>query len=120
MSDGWAFLGELNMTELATMAAAQNVHAHRGVPREVLISIVQGESHELRPRQMDLWRDAIFAFVDTHWTQLSPLLSCPMKARQPHACFQCTDVQVSECVVQNHRILLDARNLVRKKRENQT
>lgn len=117
--DDWTFLDGLNMSELASLASSQDVNAHRGLPREQLIDIIKGGASNLSERQIDIWRKSIFVFVDTHWRQVSSLLSCPMKTRQPHACFQCTDVQVAECVVSNHALLVRARDLVRKK-EGQT
>lgn len=115
MTPEWSFLEELNLTELAAMAASQDTNSHRGLSREVLYSVIMGEHPPLPPFRMDLWRQAIFLFVDAHWNQVSPLLSCPMKSRQPYACFQCGDVQVAECVSQNRGIIMDARNLIRAK-----
>ena len=117
MSDDWSFLDGLNLTELTEMASSQNVNAHRGLPREVLVSVVKGEAVNLPPRQIDVWRQSIFTFVDTHWQQLSPLLSCPMKMRQPHACVHCPDMQVAECVVLNHGTIVAALNLAKRKKK---
>ena len=113
----WAFLDELNISELTEMACSQNVNAHRGLPREVLIAVIKGEEVDLPPRQIDVWRHSIYTFVDMHWQQLSPLLSCPMKTRQPHACFHCPDMQVAECVVLNHGTILAATTLARKRKK---
>lgn len=107
MSD-WSFLDELNMSELVEMASAQNVNVHRGLPRDVLVAIIQGSEFDLPERRIDIWRKTIFAFVDTHWKQVSPLLSCPMKARKLHACFQCPDIQVAECTLVNHHTIVSS------------
>jgi hypothetical protein len=98
-------LDELNTTELAQLASNLNENAHRGLPREVLAQIVMGEELDLPSRQVDAYRDAIFQFCDSNWKQLEPLLSCPMKTREPRACYTCTDIQVAECTLQNRRTI---------------
>lgn len=113
--DEWAFLDELNMSELTEMAQAQNVNAHRGLPRDVLISIIQGDEVELPLRRIDIWRRTIFAFVDSHWKQCSPLLNCPLQTRQPHACFNCPDIQVADCMLMNHQTLVNTVNRMNRK-----
>lgn len=112
-SDDFGFLDELNMSELVALAWAENPNAHRGLGRETLVAIIVGDNIDLPSRRIDVWRKTIFAFVDAHWRQVAPLLSCPMKSRQPHACFQCPDVQVAECVLVNHKSLV----LIRKKKK---
>jgi hypothetical protein len=114
-SDDFDFLDELNLSELVSLAWAENPNAHRSLGREALINIIVGTTVELPDRRIDVWRRTIYAFVDAHWRQVEPLLSCPMKSRQPHACFQCPDVQVAECVLVNHQTLIDT--IRRKKRE---
>lgn len=115
----WAYLDELNLSELVVMASYENMNVHRGLPREVLVSIIKGMIISLPERNIDIWRKTIFAFTDSHWAQCSPLLSCPMKARTLHACFSCLDVQVAECTLVNHQTLINTRDLHRKK-ENAT
>lgn len=119
MNDPWSFLEGLNMSELTEMAAANNMNAHRGLPRDVLVALVKGTHIDLPTRHIDIWRKTIFAFVDNHWKQCSPLLSCPMKTRSPTACFRCPDIQVAECTLQNHDTLILVRDMHRKK-ERQT
>ncbi len=111
----WSFLDELNMSELVEMASCQNVNAHRGLSRGVLLSIIMGTEVDLPVRHIDIWRKTIFTFVDNHWAQCSPLLSCPMKTRTIHACFHCPDIQVAECTLVNHKTLIQTRDLHRKK-----
>lgn len=102
MSDDWSDLDELNMTELVEMAWFANPGAHRGLPRSVLIDIIKGADVDLPVRQIDVWRGKLFTFCDTHWTQVKPFLSCPMKTRKPNACFNCLDAQVAECTLTNY------------------
>lgn len=106
MSEDWSFLDDLNMTELVAMAGQSSPNVHRGLSREVLCGIIMGENVDLPMTNIDMWRHSIFRFVDTHWKQVNPLLSCPMKTRSPTACFQCPDVQVAECVVESKETLL--------------
>ena len=113
MSEDWSFLDDLNMTELVVMAGQSNPNVHRGLPRATLYSVIRGEDVELPEKNIDIWRHSIFAFVDSHWKQVNPLLSCPMKTRSPTACFQCPDIQVAECVVESREALTQ---VVRKNR----
>lgn len=108
-NEDWSFLDDMNTTELVAMASQSNLHVHRGLSRAVLYSIIQGEAVELPESNIDLWRHTIFDFVDSHWKQVNPLLSCPMKTRSPTACFQCPDIQVAECVVESHVTLTQVR-----------
>lgn len=108
MSD-WDFLDELNSSELVQMAWLVNPGAHRGLSRATLCSIIRGEEVPLPERNIDVWRHTIFKFVDTHWARVNPLLSCPMKSRKPHACFNCPDIQVAECTLVNIKTITQAR-----------
>lgn len=105
-NEDWSFLDEMNMTELVRMARESNANVHRSIPREILYEIIMGEEVALPQPNMDTWRHTIFSFVDSHWKQVNPLLSCPMKTRSPTACFQCPDIQVAECVVESRETLL--------------
>lgn len=109
VSKDWSFLDDMNMTELTQMAFQVNPNVHRSLPRETLCRVVQGEEIVFPRRNIDGWRRAIFEFVDTNWRQVSPLVTCPMKARQPEACFQCLDIQVAECATENQRNLTQIR-----------
>ena len=117
MAEDWSFLDELNLSELVQMAWLVNPGAHRSLPRDTLYAIIQGEEVWLPERHVDIWRHTIFKFCDMHWQQVNPLLSCPMKSRKPHACFNCPDIQVAECTLVNHETLLQERN---KKRGSKT
>lgn len=94
-------LDELNNSELAQLAQSMNPLAHRDLPREVLVALIQGEDYDLPDREVDAYRNRIFLFVDRNWEQVAPLVSCPLKDRDPRSCFTCTDIQVAECVTQN-------------------
>lgn len=94
-------LDDLNLTELLDLARQENQNAHRGLGRDVLTALAVGEHIDLPPRRIDTYRDDIFLWVDAHWKQVAPLISCPLKTRSPRACHTCTDVQVAECVTKN-------------------
>lgn len=114
----WAYLDEMNMSELVVSASSMNPNVHRSLSRDVLIAIIKNEYPGTLPtRHIDRWRETIFRFVDAHWKQCSPLLTCPMKSREPFACFRCLDAQVAECVLTNHTILQQGINLTKKKME---
>lgn len=97
----WDFLDELNSSELVRMAWLMHPGAHRSLPRELLCAIIRGEEVDLPERNIDIWRTTIFKFVDVNWARVNPLLSCPMKTRKPGACFNCPDIQVAECTLDN-------------------
>lgn len=92
---------QLNLTELVVCAREQNPNAHRGLPRDVLLRIAQGEDIDLPIPAVDLLRTSIMGFILEHWKQVKPLLSCPARTKDPRACFVCTDVQVIECNAMN-------------------
>ena len=43
--------------------------------------------------------------VDRYWSQVESLLGCPLKTREPRACFGCTDIQVAECTILNKKLI---------------
>ncbi len=98
-------LDDLNMSELVLLAQDHEPEAHRGLDREVLVAIIVGESVPLPTRQINKVRLRVMDYVIEHWTQLKPLLSCPARTKDPRACFQCTDVQVVECALENKETL---------------
>lgn len=110
-NDDFSYLEDLNLSELAEMARAIDPNAHRGLSRETLETIIREWIEDSTPqRKIDVWRKKIFELCDSHWDQVAPLLSCPMKTRSPWACFHCPDFQVAECT------LLNAEQLIPKNR----
>lgn len=91
----------MNQSELVAFAQEANPNAHRGLDYETLVAIISGHPVSVPKRRVDKYRDLIFRFVDKHWKQVEPLLSCPMKTRQPTACYRCTDIQAAECTLLN-------------------
>lgn len=94
---------DMNISELTWLAQEQNPNAHRGLDREMLLAIAQGEEVDLPPRTVDKVRLRIMEFVNEHWQQVKPLISCPARSRDPRACFACTDVQAVECALTNQK-----------------
>lgn len=94
-------LDEMNLTELVTIARELEPEAHRGLGREALVLIIEGEAAPLPQRHINKKRLQITQYLDTNWEQVSSLVSCPAKSRDPWACFGCTDVQAAACITDN-------------------
>lgn len=99
-----SILSRMNMTELVELAQETNPEAHRGLSREVLEQIIANPPEQgptLPEKPINKYRLRIMSFVLDHWEQVKPMLTCPAKSGDPRACFQCTDIQVVECVTTN-------------------
>jgi hypothetical protein len=95
-------LDSMNASELLLLAQENNPNAHRGLSREVIYDLILGAEITLPERHVDKVRLQIMSFVDENFKQVEPLVqACPAKTRDPRACFQCTDVQVVECALNN-------------------
>jgi hypothetical protein len=98
-------LAAMNLSELVVIAQNFAPEAHRGLSRELLISIIENHDNEveLPQRTINKKRLRIMRYVNDNWGQVEYQVSCPAKTRDPHACFVCTDVQTAECVLQNRK-----------------
>jgi hypothetical protein len=97
---------DLNDSELVHLARMVNPRVHRGIARSDLIALVEEEvGYELPKRGVDQAREDLFEMVNQFWSQVESLLSCPMKTRNPRACFSCTDIQVAECSLLNKKLI---------------
>ena len=95
----------LNQTELVTLARALVVEANHGMSREALIAIVEdGVVPDVPPRLLNKTRLKIMQYIDQNFAQLECLLSCPAKSRDPYSCFQCSDLQVASCTLENEKM----------------
>lgn len=97
-------LSQMNMTELVELAQETHPEAHRGLSREVLEAIITNTPETgptLPEKKVNRHRLRIMNFVQEHWEQVKPMLTCPARTGDPRACFNCTDVQVVECVTTN-------------------
>lgn len=101
-------LDSMNASELLLLAQETNPNAHRGLPRETLILLTLGEDADLPPRKVDKTRLLVMQWIDANFKQVSPIVQgCPARTRDLRACFQCTDVQATECALTNSFILTD-------------
>ncbi len=99
------WLNDLNETELVTLAQERDVNAHRGMSREDLYKIVLDEYEgELPQRPVNKLRTKIMVYVNDHWKQVSPTISCPARTRSLTACHNCTDIQAVECAILNDKV----------------
>ncbi len=98
---------ELNLTELVAMAKEFNPNAHHGLPRELLIQIIEGESIELPERVIDRKRLKIMDYINEHWAAVSYQISCPARSQDRYACFGCSDLQAASCVLANSKKFLN-------------
>ena len=105
----WDTWDDLNHSELVRLAYAASARVHRGTPRDVLILLLSEDNVDVSfpPRGVDLARTAIFEMVDRYWKQVKSLIPCPMRSRQPRACFSCTDLQVAECSLLNAKLITE-------------
>lgn len=87
----------LNHSELARIAQELEHEAHRGLPRELLIRIIEGASPVLPERTVNKKRLKIMQTLNENWEQVSCLISCPATSRDPRACFSCHDLQAVSC-----------------------
>jgi len=97
---------ELNQSELVQLAKVVNPYVHRGISRDVLVELLEGTVElSLPPKGVDSARGDLYQVVDRYWAQVKSLVTCPLKTRNPRACFSCTDIQVAECSVLNQKLI---------------
>lgn len=97
-----SILNRMNMTELVALAQEIDPEAHRGIGRDELVRLLTDASPEALPQKpINKYRLRIMEFVVDHWEQVKPMLTCPARSGDSRACFNCTDVQVVECVSTN-------------------
>lgn len=100
-----------NHTELLQICARLGLKVSPATPSSRLINYLLGneEVPEGSTNNIDAWRQALMDFLADHWQVLRAQISCPAKnlkneELQPgekRACFNCVDVQVISCLVQN-------------------
>lgn len=47
------------------------------------------------------WRHGLAGFVLDHWKRLQSQIVCPLRSKDPMACFGCPDTQVVTCLIMN-------------------
>lgn len=95
-----------NQTELYQACIEAGIKALPTEPRERLISYLEGEAFPdpQTVHEWDRWRHGLMGFILEWWVKIEPQLKCPARSKDPRACFQCLDAQVSYCVVTNKRL----------------
>jgi hypothetical protein len=96
--DDW---GKLNRSELAAIAQEFDREAHRGLPEEVLIELIESSGLALPERKVNKKRLQIVQHIIKNWAALCYQVSCPAKSQDPRACFRCQDLQVACCTIEN-------------------
>ena len=97
----------LNKTELAAIAREFHPEAHRGLPFDVLVRIIESFDAELPMRTVNKKRLDVMTHVNNHWESVSPLVRCPAQSREARACFGCSDTQVACCVLENAKLFFN-------------
>lgn len=69
--------------------------------RDELIQRLLGIEESDVESVMDSWRHGLAGFVLDHWTVLQNQILCPLKSKDPRACFGCLDAQVISCLNDN-------------------
>lgn len=100
----------LNLTELTTIAKEVNPSASRHLPVEALIAIIEGVEIELPERFLDKKRLKVLRYIDEKWESVRYQISCPAKTRDPRACFTCSDMQITCCILDNKKIFLNEKD----------
>lgn len=101
-TNSYEFLEMLNHTELYQMCRRAGIQVHPRASRtEMMDYLLANTEPPPTEHEIDSWRNGIMAFLMDHWEVVSPQITCPAKSKDPRACYQCTDVQVINCVVQN-------------------
>lgn len=90
-----------NHTELYQACRQAGLGALPTDPKPKLIAMLEGVGGEPITHPLDLWRDAIMAFVIDYWPKLQSQVTCPAKTRDPKACYGCIDQQVVACLTKN-------------------
>lgn len=91
----------LNRTELALMAREFNHEAHRWLPYDVLVHIIEDHGTELPRRFVNKKRLEVMRHINDNWATVNALVNCPAKTRDPRACYGCSDNQIACCTLEN-------------------
>jgi hypothetical protein len=101
---------DCNHTELYQLCRRLGINVSPATPKEQLRAYLLGEQEppESTTHSIDVWRNAIMEFLSDHWQVVRAQITCPAKnlkdelePGEKRACFNCIDVQVLSCVVQN-------------------
>lgn len=91
-----------NDTELYQLCRLAQIPVVPGLPRGTYINFLMGLEESPNwteaDHPIDSWRHGIINFVFEHWDRLEPQLTCPLRTKDPRACFGCIDIQAITCV----------------------
>ena len=83
----------INTTELVEILRLRGIRAHRGVPKDELIQMLQHEPTEEIVSRVDKKRDALIAFMSANWDKISDQVM-----PQCHGdCYKHHDLEVTVC-----------------------
>lgn len=97
-----------NHTELLQVCQRAGIPVVPTYSKEQLIALLEGleepQQDQFNDFIVNMWRDAIMAFVIEYWARLRSQLVCPAKTGDPRACYGCVDAQVYACLVENEQM----------------
>ena len=93
-------LKDMNTSELVKLCRMIDSPAHRGVRRDVLISILKGKKRRVH-NAVDEYREIITKFLKDHWSSVKSQVDLKCSGD----CFDHTDFQVITCWKMNREIL---------------
>lgn len=93
----------VNHTELLQRCIEAGLPVSPKMNRYELIRLIAGvtEPDERAHNKLNELRDALMQFIIAHWKALQAQLTCPAKDKDPKACYQCLDAQISHCIATN-------------------
>jgi hypothetical protein len=94
-------LSEVNHTELVRLCQWVGIPASRGIPREVLVQMLESFDNFEIPNPYDSAREIVSQFLNRYWDRIR------MQAQKKVCpdCSLCRDMQVQECFNMNERSL---------------
>lgn len=94
-------LNEVNHTELVRLCQWVGIPASRGIPREVLVHMLENFDNLEIPNPFDEARSIVSQFLNRYWDRIR------MQAQKKVCpdCFLCRDMQVLECFNMNKKSL---------------
>ena len=91
----------VNHTEAYQLCRQAGIPCTPSDTRDTLVRYLLADNPTPTRNPIDSWRHGIAGFVLDHWNMLQPQITCPIKSKDPRACFGCLDTQVMECIVRN-------------------
>lgn len=96
---------DMNHSELVELVRPISHHFSRATPRKELINIVETGKYLPVSSNVNATRRRLYVMVDQLWDKVESLVACPLRTREPEACYACTDAQVAECYLFNEELI---------------